>query len=139
METLKNGRTGHVWIPLGSGRIVKLFAKFDLNAILFIFFFSGAHFHCHAFRWHQCYTDHLSKHLILALLKAPREETQRTNGTFPHEAVHTPKSILWYVKKSDYRDKHRILTLRTRMKAIHTVRCRILCIKYTQWVCGELQ
>lgn len=139
METLKNGSKEHVWIQLGSGRIVTLFAKFDLYAILFIFFFNDEHFHCRAFRWHQCYTDHLSKRLILALEKAQREEAQRTDGIFPHEAVHTPESILRYVRKSEYKDKHRILTLSIRMKAIFLFRCRILYIKYTQWICGELQ
>lgn len=138
-ETLNNSNIEHVWIQVGSARIVKLFEKFDLYAILFIFLFSDEHFHCCAFRWHQCSIDHLGEHLILAPEKAEREEAQRTDGTFPREAVHTPESILRYVRKSDYKGKHRILIISIRMKAIFLFRCRILYIKYTQCVCGELQ
>lgn len=90
--------------------MVKLFAKFDLNVILFPLSTMNI--------LTAMLSDdinvtliHLSKHFILALQKAQTEETQRTDNTFPHEAVHKSKSLFYdNVRKLDYRDKCRILT-----------------------------
>ena len=57
MDTMKKVYKECEWIQFRSGRNVKVCANFDFNVILLIFFMEEEHVHCHAFRWHQCYTD----------------------------------------------------------------------------------